>query len=240
MQERCFKKQGWPLLMILALLLAMIPMGATPVEAAPEDYFKIWKNDSYTTNDGKFVMSFTIQCLYTFVDSTISARVVNSAGKEIFTWTPKDAAAGSTVTRKFSADYRGLPTGKYSFKLTCKAGFSDRAWTWDYTINHTRNESFSFGDCTKVNFDGKIQHRWYVNCKNLKGQKVTMKIYNSAGNLLCSLTGPARATNDEVGWFTWNGTDRNGRKCPSGTYLVQLTASGSTKVVEKYYKLTIT
>lgn len=234
------KFQAW--IIALGIVLLLLPINAVPASANPaSNFFRVTRNPSYT-KDGKYYMSFTIQSLYTLLNSTTSAKLYDAAGKVIFTWSAREFTGGSTIDRNYCADYGSLPTGKYTFKLNCTAGFSDRSWNWSYTINHTRNESFGVKSYEKFNDNGRIIHKWYVQCTNLKGQKVTMKIYDPSGKLVYNSTGPARATGNEVGWFSWSGYNTIGQryKCPSGTYLVQLTASNSKKVIEKQFKLIIT
>lgn len=239
MNKSPWKRKLGAWLLILGIVLALLPTNAAPASAAPaSDYFRVTRNDSFT-QDGLYYMSFTIQSLYMHLDSTTSAKLYNSAGKVIYTWSAKKFTAGSTITRRFSGDYRGLPSGKYTFQLNCTAAFSDYSWNWNYTINHTRNTSFNFTNYGKINDNGVLRHKWSMQCTNLKGERITMKIYDPKGKLVLNITGPPRATNNEVGWFTWTGYNGIGEryKCPSGTYLVQLTATGSSRVVEKQFKL---
>jgi hypothetical protein len=229
--------------MIIALVMVLALVSVVTISASADsasDYVKVTKHDSYN-KDGKFYMCFTIKDLS---DSPLIvwAKVFDSAGKGVFNWNSKEFKPSESARRNYGADYNSLPTGKYTFKLYCSLGYGGRGWNWTYTINHTRKESFSFKSYEKVNDNGKIMHKWNIQCTNLKGHKLTMKIYNPGGKLVYNSTGPKRKTHNEVGWFSWSGYNTVGKryKCNSGTYLVQLTVLGSNKVIEKKYKLNIT
>jgi hypothetical protein len=213
----------------------------TAVHASSTSYVTVTKNKSFNEN-GKFYMKFTIKNLSDSVPLVVWAQLINSAGKEVVGWGSKQYAASTVTTRSYGADYNALPSGKYTFKLFCSMGYGGVGWQWSYTINHTRNESFNVTSFGKENVEGKLRYRWNLQCINLKGQKVTIKIFDSADNLVYQATGPARSTHNETGWFTWSGTRNVGssnKKCTSGTYLVQFTATSSNKVVEKEYKLNL-
>lgn len=213
----------------------------TAVHASSSSYVLVTKNNSFNKN-GKFHMSFTTKNLDYSVPLIVWAKVFNSSGKEVFGWGTKEYASGVVATRNYGADYNVLPSGKYTFKLFCSMGYGGVGWNWAYTINHTKNESFNVTGFGKENVDGKLRYKWNIQCINLKGQKLTIKIFDSADNLVYQSTGPARGTHNETGWFTWSGTRNVGssnKKCPSGTYLVQFTATSSNKVVEKEYKLNL-
>lgn len=225
--------------LVIALFMALALVPAAPVAVKAEsaaDYVTLTRNNS-TNENGNFYMNFTVKNINVRTAS-FSAKVVNSAGKQVFSWGSKQCSPNQSLKLNYGGDYRSLPSGKYTLILSCFVG-QGASWTWSYGIKHTRKESFAFKSYQKVNNNGKLMHQWNIQCTNLKGQKLTMKIYDPNGQLVYNETGPARKSGNEVGWFSWNGWVGKKFKCPSGTYLVQVTVAGSNKVVEKNYNLNI-
>lgn len=240
-------KKALSLLLTLVMMLVLIPAFAMPVQAVnPEDYVSVYKNESFSEN-GKYYISYTAENLRSSDTMYTWAILCNAKGKQVASWSKKGyyASNGASV-RNFGYDYSTLADGKYTFYFYVQVGEDMglyERWYWSVTYTNKRNESFSFDSYEKWNDNGTMRHRWNIQCTNLKGMKLTIKIYNSSGNLVYATTGPARKTNDEVGFFGWSGYRYEGEtkkeKCKSGTYLVQITASGSKKVLENEYTLNI-
>ena len=227
----------------LLMMFSIAIVKPMPISADVSDIVKVNFLKSYT-KDEKYYMSFDIENIYYTGDSIeVWAKLFDNAGNEIFNWNKKEIEKGETLQRNFNANYNHLPNGKYKFKLYVSLKNGIQSWNWAYTINHKRKESFSFTDFEKVKSNDMLVYKWSIKCINLKDAFLIMKIYDSDNNLVYKVNGVGRKTNNEVGWFTWSGNKiKNGKvtgKYPSGTYLVQITASNSDKVIEQEYKLNI-
>lgn len=240
--ETTWKKRILSFLISFTMALSFMIAIPTPASAWVSSgdaayYVNITKNKSFT-KDGKFNMSFNIKNVDEYwVD--IWAKLYNQSGKEIFSWKPRVLHGGKSSVQNFAADYRSLPTGKYTFKLYVLPKHSTQTFQWNFTINQTNKAGISFKSYeTYYDKDGYYIHKFNIQCKDMKGNKLTMKIYDEYGSLVMSSTGPARKTNNEVGFFTWSGHNRDeGVKFPTGEYTVIVTGGGKT--IEKTYKLKI-
>ncbi|MDR0433683.1 MAG: hypothetical protein LBH21_01300 [Gracilibacteraceae bacterium] len=217
-------------------LAAALPLTANA--AGSSDYVTVTKNDSYS-KDGSFYMCFTLKNLETNYTQAVKAKVFNSAGKEVLSWSGLELAPGATKKFEFMADYRNLPSGTYTFTLY--VGSRGGEWKWSYTLNHTalaRALSFKSYE-TYYSENGYYMHKFNVQCTNMKGYKLSASIYDDSGELVerwPESKALARKTNDEVGYFTWSGY-ANGKKYPSGDYTFVVTGGGKT--IEKTYNLKI-
>ena len=242
--------------LIVALSLTMslcIPAMASP---APTNFVTVSKNKSFV-KDGKFYMSFNLANTTNKTKDSyygvsggqgmiLSGKVVNSSGKTIFKWDPDTYKAGVSKKRSFGANYSSLPSGKYTFILiatTTRAyGGRQLEWSWNYKITHKSSSAISFKSFEKIrDSKGVERQRFNIQCKGIKGKKLTMKIQNSDGEVVYSATGPARKTHNEVGWFSWDGWANVGSKykCKSGQYHVEVFYTGSNKIIQKTYNLII-
>lgn len=199
------------LLILLILTAAIVPLMTFSAFAADSsDYVEITKNDSFT-KDGKFNMSFTIENLQKPVDIgglligevlLIDARVVNSAGKKVQSWSRLSLDAGKKGTWNFGTDFSELPSGQYTFKLAVSAILAEEDWEWAYGITHKLPESsVSYQSYeTYYDQDGRYMHKVSLHCKNMKGHRLFCKIYNEDGDLMVDwgTTTALRKTNDEV------------------------------------------
>lgn len=242
------KKTTKTIAFLLALIMTfiIIPQITLPVSAdtqSSSDYVKVTKNDSYN-NDGKYYMKFTIESLpKAEAGLTISTKLLNSSGKQVDYWKTQWLNTGETNWWAFGSDYSQLPYGTYTFELTIGASTLDYGnlyWTWRYSINNNAPEaSFSYKSYEAYYDDkGRYMHKISIQTKNMKGQKLYIKVYDEDGYLVHSNDGIERKTNDEVGWFSWDGYT-NGEKNPSGDYTFVITSSANKKVVEKTLNLKI-
>jgi flagellar hook assembly protein FlgD len=130
--------------------------------------------------------------------------------------------------------------GKYTIQIYDDAGKQMIKKSFDMK-DLTPSISFkSFEKIISLKY-GELQ-RFNIQCKNIKGEKLVLRIYDSDGKLVYSDIGPARKTNNEVGWFYWNGwTDVDGsrQKCKSGQYTVEVYYTGGRKIIQKTYNLII-
>jgi hypothetical protein len=227
------------LLLVLAVVASLKPMTASAAKSS--DYVSVTRRDSYNKN-GNYYMVFYLSS-YTSKPLYVWGKSFNSAGKAVFTSNLLTLDAYSSgVTWSWGENYIALPAGKYTFKFyvsLSKTKFD--GWYWSYTITVPEKPTFSYKSYEKVLIDGKLTNKFNIQCTNMKGQKLTLKIYDPYGDLVHLSEGPARKTNNEVGWFSWSGYNTVGERyrCPSGEYTLIITATGSSKVVEKTVNLKI-
>lgn len=239
---------------LLLMVIIVLTTFSTPSLALDSldvnDYVTMKKNKSFT-KDGNYYMNFDFKNVVNKhtnenCDMEFYAKLVNSSGKDVLTWKPKRYKMGEGGNYSFYGNYNGLPSGKYTFFLYAKVAYdhwniyNKAEWYWKYTINHVNNSSISFKSYEKIIRDnGKKVHRFNIQCTNISGKYLTISIYDSSGSLVTEIDGPKRKTNDEVGWFEWDGYDTfvGNEQCPTGDYIVQIKYSGSNKIVEQTFRL---
>jgi len=239
------KRKIMYVLLSAAVIAAFLPAMTAPVSAwSISDYADITKNPSYTNKDGLYCLSFTTEVTGPHV-VYVWAKLFYPSGKSVCTWSSSEYGAWKSGTRGFGKDYSDLPSGKYTFRLyfSLWQDYYDDCKYMDYTITHTAPEaSVSFKSYeTYYDSDGYYMHKFNIQCKNLKGKAMTIKIYDSDGYLVYQMEGIKRETNNEVGFFGWSGySERSayGAKYPSGSYTVTISAPGA-KTIEKTYSLKI-
>jgi len=119
---------------------------------------------------------------------------------------------------------------------------SYNSYNWKYKIKHTCSSAISFKSFEKIiDFKGVEQNKFSIQCTNLKGKDLTIKIIDSNGDLIFKQTRGARKTNNEVGWFAWNGYANVGskNKCKTDKYIVEVYYSGGSKIIQNTYNLVI-
>jgi hypothetical protein len=229
-------------ILILLMLFSIAIVNPIAAEASTMYDVEVTKLKSFS-KDGKYYMSFDISNTDSNNAIKVWAELYNSSGEKVFYWYNTEIGKDKSKKISFGTEYSHLKSGKYTFKLLYTYGIFQETAYYTYTIKNEKKESFAFKDYEKVKIQEEIVYKWNIQCTNLKDQSVIFKIYDTNGDMLVSIKGPKRKTNNEVGWFSWNGsiTTANGDtlKCPSGTYLVQLTATESNKVVEQEFKLII-
>lgn len=229
-------KKRISILLTVALMLTILPLTAMPIHAAQaKNHIIMTKYDSYN-KDGKFWMKFKLENVCVNGAAVVySAHIIDSSGKTITDWDNFVVYPGKTDVRSFGRDYRNLPTGKYTFVL---GAYCCDNFIWRYTVNHKAPEpAISFKSYeTYYDKDGRFMHKFNIQCSNMKGKALSLKIYNEYGDLVSSNTGVNRKTNNEVGWFAWSGyTD--GTRYPPGNYTIIINGGGKT--IEKTYYLKI-
>ncbi len=235
------------ILLVLLVTTVMMPQMTLYASAASSsEYVKVTKHDSFN-KDGKFYMSFTIENLQKPVDVgglnigeqlLLDVSITNSAGKRVTYWNTLSITAGQKKTYNFGTDFSNLPTGTYTMTLHVSAILASESWKWTYKINHKAPEaSMSFKSYeTYFDNDGRYMHKFRIQCNNMKGKELTFKAYNEKGDLVCTIPGAKRASNNEITWFAWSGYN-NGVRYPSGSYTIVITGGGKT--IRKTYYLEI-
>lgn len=230
---------------ILASLMAfsiMLPMPMTAYAYTSSDFMKVSGYKSFK-KDGKLWMSFNLENTNAVwsTDVEFSAKVVNSAGKTMFTWKPSKAKSNGGSRRDFAADYSKLPAGKYTFILHGQTTRdATKAWDWKYTINHNGPLKFAFKSCEKIRIDGQELHKFTLSQNGGKGNTMIFRIFDSKGGLITSMS-KKLSSNEGTVWFNWDGNCDigGGYRCKSGKYTVQVYFSDDPTVIEKEYDLKI-
>jgi hypothetical protein len=223
-------------LMVLVLTLSVLPMTAG---ASSKDYMLVTKNDSYN-KDGIFYASYDVKNVTNWY-LTVIGQYLNSSGKVIKTFDPLTVDMGGSGSWSFGMNFAGYPGGNYTFKLNVYVGSEYNAeisYYWTTNITRTVPEpSFSFrGYETYYNSIGTLMHSLSVNCKNLKGQRVYLHIYDEYGYLVGhwgdNETTP-RKSNDETVYFNWTAGWSSGNPLPSGYYTFVFSNSANNKTISE-------
>jgi len=224
--------------------LSMTIFMYTPIMAANgNSVLEVTKNKSFKKN-GIFYMSFNFKNNDKLIEGFgIQPKLVNSSGQTVVQWKPFSVNPEASFKRNFGYNYGPLPTGIYTFVLTARSTSNTlQTYEWKYKIKHKCTSSISFKSFEKIiDSKGVERQKFSIQCTDIKGKKLTIKITDSNGNLVFKNTGPARKTNNEVGWFTWSGYANVGQryKCKTGQYFVEVYYSGSSKIIQNTYHLII-
>lgn len=238
------------LLIVTFLLTTSLCMPARVMAAANiKDYMIVEPNKDFK-KDGKFYLGFKMlnytnkaeeKGLLRRDSFRFNAKLVNSSGKTIFTWPSYVLNIGESRIRNYGANYSALPKGLYTFILFTDPQHDYPMISWKYNVRVNYSASMSFKSFEKIrNSKGQVFQRFNIQLTNLKGQKLTCKIYDSNGKLVYSYTGKnARKTDNEVGWFQWNGWANVGQKykCQSGQYTVEIFYTGGASGIQKTFTL---
>ena len=197
------------LVMTLATML-QITLPAAAATPSASDYVKVTKHDNYN-KDGKYWMKFTIDNLSPkdeLLDGLIGGLLIqtslfNSSGKQVNYWKDQSLAAGASNWWEFGINFSQLPSGTYTFVLKIGVFTPDVEflyWDWKYSITYTAPEgSFSYNSYQAWYDDsGYYRHGIKMQTKNMKGHKLSYKIYNEYGDIVCTFTGKEIKTNDET------------------------------------------
>ncbi|MGX8701229.1 hypothetical protein [Caproiciproducens sp.] len=226
----------------LAVALAMTVLVCLPASAYAEnykDYIAVQKNADYVKN-GKYYFSYTYQNVHATKDMVCYASLYDSAGKVVATWKKSSVPVESgKQTRLFSYDFSKVASGKYTFAVTFATEilFSDDTtiWTWKSSVNHNASK-ISFASAQQMmDSSGTLTNKFNIKCSSIKGKALSIQIFDADGKLRYKDTGKPRATNNEVGWFSWNGWPSDGGlKCGSGKYTVRVSYPGGNPIQKTY------
>ncbi|MFA9422967.1 MAG: hypothetical protein ACERLG_05290 [Sedimentibacter sp.] len=234
----------------LSIVLSIIISAYTPVMALnnySEHYVTVSKNKSFKNDNGNFYMSFNLNNVSNLseaykTDLYIEAKVLSSSGQTMAKWKPFYIKSGINHKQNFGCNYGPFPTGNYTFVLTATTVKNNIDYTWNYKIKHTCTSAISFKSFDKIiDSKGVERNKFSIQCTDIKGKQLIIKIIDSNGNAVYEQTGPARMTNNEVGWFAWDGYSNVGSnyKCKSGQYVVEVHYSGGSKIIQNIYNLII-
>lgn len=235
------------------LVFSLIVMPAQPVYALKSSDLGISTSKpkrSYNNKNGKYCMEITLKNKGDYI-AGVSAYIYNAEGKCVVKWDNNGDSyrvyKGEEKTLKFAVNYSKYPSKSYTFVYQVESPDYDRyfnskgvnekpVFTWKWTITSQEVSPYiSFKKLTLHTLnDGSVVPRININTKNIKGQSLTMYIYDEYGDLVCKHTGPKRASNNETAWFSWNGKS-DGQQFPDGNYTVKVVSSGGLKITKKFY-----
>jgi hypothetical protein len=236
-----FCKRAAVLLLALVLVAGLV-VPASAVKAN-ECGLRVVKNDSYN-KDGKYYLGFQITggcppgAYSGSAVNTSSAKLVNAAGKTVFSWGEYEFAAGKTITRNYGADYSKLAAGTYTLQLTVRTkGWTDYSYqyggygtqynygfTWSYTINHKKSASLSLESTESVYMDGGYENKFVFRHSGVKGKSIHIEIYEAELGAMCYKADSSKPVSYDSGtyYFTWDGYPKGGGiRRSSGEYIVK-------------------
>lgn len=229
--------------LILMMTVSVMPL-TTLAEASGD--FNLTKNKSYSKN-GSYYLSFTVKSYNSSPKLAVTAQLLNPSGGVVHSYDGFSLKPGASQTWSFGYNYSTLPSGTYTLKLTIRDydnpmdPFASQ-WSSSYNIKNTAPApSFSYKSYeTFYSKSGYLMHKINIQCKNMKGQRLYCKLYDSDGNLVLDWgkDTPVRKTSNETGFFSWGGY-QDGQKYPSGDYTFVVTSSADKKVVQKTLRLNI-
>jgi len=243
---------------ILKMLLATALVGAMAFALCVPGHaytsgqcgIKVVKKDNYN-NDGKYCIPFTItggKPYEAWSGSTFSsARLVNSSGKSVYTWSETEIANGSTVERSYNANWSTLPSGSYTFYLKLRVAGYDQgtygvwynySFEWNWTYTHTQAATVTFGSAEVImRDDGSYANKIRFSHSGAKGQTLNMSIYDEWGNRVYSASGSKPISYDSGSYsFHWGGyPSGDGLQCESGNYTIKWWLSGKNAKQSKIW-----
>jgi len=204
------------------------------------------KNQSYTNDDGAYVMSFTINTgqypgSYASYNKTkVKFNLYNSAGTCVASWDEKSYNPNTKITREPSYNYnKNLPSGTYTMKVTITlvgekwSGYGyvtdELVFVWSYNVNHTQSALINLDKVETIRWDdGTYYNKFIFDHSGAKGLTVYMEIYDANGKQVFKSNGsnPISYTSGTYN-LHWNGyPSGGGLKCPSGNYTIKYWLSG--------------
>ena len=235
---------------VLAVATALALCAPASAVYASDCGLKVVKKDTYT-KDGKFYIPFTItggKPYEAWSGSTFeSARLVNSSGKSVFSWSEDEIANGKTVNRNYGANWSNLPSGTYTFILKLRvAGYSQGTYgvwynyyyEWKYNFTHTQPAVVNLKNVEVVtNDDGTYSNKLVFSHSGAKGLTLNVEVYDQKGAKVYSRQGSNPISYDSGTYnFYWNGyPSGGGLRCSSGTYTIKYWLGGKNAKQTSYY-----
>jgi len=136
------------------------------------------------------------------------------------------------------------PYGSWNPSIACSNGkayliWYDRQWPdssglyfsrFNLEPDAVKNEDYNLPDkISLVAYPNPFNSSVNINYSSKKGGEI--KIYNTSGQFIRSLKVAAA----EDGKATWDGTDSNGKRAVSGTYIMKFLSEGLSKTVKLIY-----
>jgi len=213
------------------------------------------KNQSYTNNDGAYVMSFIINTgrypgSYASYNKTkVRFNLYNAAGNSVASWDEKSYSPNTKITREPSYNYnKNLSSGTYTMKVTVTvvgekwSGYGyvtdDLVFVWSYNVNHTQAAIVTLSTTEVVRRDdGSYANKFGFAHSGAKGQTLNMEIYDQWGSRVYSSRGstPISYTSGTFNFY-WGGYPSGGGiQCDSGEYTIKYWLDGKNAKQSKQY-----
>lgn len=238
------------MLLAFFLMFPLIELFAQPAYAIKASELGISVSTpvrTYYNDKGTYGMKITLKNNGNTV-LTMSAYLCNADGKCVATWDSCELDPKETKTKNFTANYNKYPSSSYTFVLKVRANYliynsSSGSyeypvfkWKWTVTKAEACGPYLAFKAATFQTLDsGTVVPRINIRCVNLKGQNVTLYIYDANGDLVYKRAGnSALKSNDVVRYFTWGGKSEYGQQ-PDGTYTVKVVATSGQTISKKFY-----
>jgi len=245
-------KRTTAILMVFMIVVSLFPL---TVSAGSSDYMTVSRNKSFN-KDGKHWTSYNVKNIDSYCGLRVIGEYLSPSGKVLKSFT-NYVDTGKSVKFDYPMSFSGLASGTYTFKLKINPvhpslynfdylpGKGDVTYVWKNNITHkapvasVEYKSYE----TYYNDKGKLMHKVNITCKNMKGQRLYCKVYDSEGYEVYTwgTETPKRKSNDEVGYFAWSGvaSDADGTLMPSGNYTFVISNSANNKVIQKTIWLNI-
>ena len=180
---------------------------------------------------------------YKGYDFTITgASLVNSSGKAVRTWKSFSVKTGATWNSFFMAKLSTLPSGKYTFKISCKIA-DEYGKTRKYTISTKIDHSQGAVNYKSTKYSTLTDGNTYVDIsyyvRGFNGKTPKIEIYNSKNSLVYSYVFSKVNGDDVTKTLRWNGYPNKGKstvRCQSGTYTVKFTVGGKSVTKKLNFK----
>ena len=253
-------KKTTALIICLILTALIVPLAAVTVSAEnASDYgISVTKDKTYN-KDGKFWYSVNLSADTYMVTYTV--KLLNSKGGQVAKWPSEytvipdwdKPVSKKTVARAYGYDFSGLPTDKYTLRVTGTAAVGV-TWDWeldvgvvikksyyfDFAIDHKQPElpaKISLQSEKSATFDdGTTGHVFTFKQENGKGKKITYEIYDSYGWKIFSKTSGVLSYTSGTNRMTWNyyPTD-GGLKVGAGKYTIKYWITGGNPKEYVFY-----
>lgn len=239
------------LLLAFFMVFSLIGMFAQPAYALNSSKVGITVGDMtkwYDNDSGKYYVKFTFNN-DNRMTAYLSAYLYNADGKRVASWTNNGEEypvwAWSSKSFTFHEKYTKYPSSSYTFVLQAKVNgcYNPESgnyenlvfkWKWNITKDEACGPSISFKKMTlRTLDDGRVVPRINIKCINIKGQSLTMYVYDD-GDLIKTIEGRKRSSNDESAWFSWTGKAGD-QQYPDGEYTIKIVSSGGLSIKKNFY-----
>ncbi len=95
-----------PVLTTTIMLLTIPPVMAID----SSQYAKVAKHEPYN-KDGKYWMGFTVKNMQGNLAVSVYAKLLNSSGTELLSWSPERVPANQAIKRNYSIDFSNYASG---------------------------------------------------------------------------------------------------------------------------------
>jgi len=210
------KKKIFACLLMAAMVLnGLAVTNVTKVKAANKKWTATYKGGAYDNGYRQYGFTWAIK------NNTKSDVYVddiclkNSSGKKIATWGATTINASKTLNKTYTLDFSKLSTGYYQFFFTMydnKNHKKAKKETFSTKKMYHNNKRIRFEKLSSQ-YNKKTKLRTYTTLfrlTELKGKKVSFKIYNSNGKCLTTVNCKEIVPSKDVNYFcNWDGKVNN-------------------------------